>query len=110
MDEVQRTVLDWGARFLEGGGGSDMGSLRLVVAGERAWRFVSAPSREVREEALTEISSFGVDCTVTVGRIDLVRWGRGELNPQAAFAEGRIRVSGDGLVALRMNGFIGPKE
>lgn len=110
MDEVRRTVLDWGARFLEGAGGSDRGSLRLVVTGERAWRFVSSPSREVQEEALTDLSSPGVDCTVTVSGADLVRWGRGELNPQGAFAEGRIRVSGDGLVALRMNDFIGPRE
>lgn len=110
MNEIHRTVLEWTARFIEDRDSSIGGVVRLVVPGERAWRFSTEPVRQVREESLADLDSTSVDCTITVAAADLVQWGRGELNPQAAFSSGRIRVAGDGLLALQMNRFFGPRR
>lgn len=107
MTDSQRIVLDWAARFIEKGGNDCVGALRLVVPGEGSWRFSSSPLREVRPESPSATDNAAADCTVTVSGEDLRRWDSGELNPQAAFVSGRIRVAGDGLVALRMNKFLG---
>ncbi len=108
MTEIERIVLEWAARFIEKGGDESVGSLRLIVPGEGSWRFSPSPAREVRREPTRELDTIQVDCTVTVRGDDLLRWERGELNPQVAFSAGRIEVAGDGLVALRMNKFLGP--
>jgi len=49
-----------------------------------------------------------VDCEVIVSSEDLVAWAQGDINPQAAFNSGRIRVRGDGVLALRLAEFFGP--
>jgi putative sterol carrier protein len=42
------------------------------------------------------------DCTVSVSKDDLVALARGQLDPMGALMRGRMRVSGDMSVALRL--------
>jgi hypothetical protein len=43
------------------------------------------------------------DCKITIGSADLVEIAERRLNPQRAWLEGRIRLDGDTLQALKLN-------
>lgn len=77
---------------------------RLVVSGEGggAWVFACRTPVAVLEDK----GASPVDCTIAVSSGDLVRWAQGDLNPQVAFMERRLTVSGDGMVALRLAEFL----
>jgi predicted lipid carrier protein YhbT len=81
------------------------GRCRLVVTGPDGGSWVFSCRHPVEVIADGEVSQ--VDCTVTVSGDDLVAWARGGLNPQVAFVTGRIKVRGDGCLALRLAEFLG---
>jgi putative sterol carrier protein len=45
-------------------------------------------------------------CTVTVSSQDFVRLGTGAMNPQVAYMMGKLRVSGDKALALKLHKLI----
>lgn len=78
-------------------------SIRFEVAGNGggSWVFdCRGPFRlhEERDEA---------DCTIGVSVHDFLSIGAGELNPQAAYLEGKLKVSGDAFQALKISALMG---
>jgi putative sterol carrier protein len=43
------------------------------------------------------------DCTITMSKDDFVALTAGELNPTAAFMQGKMRIDGDMSVAMRLS-------
>ncbi len=48
----------------------------------------------------------GADCTVAVGAADFIELANRRLNPQVAFLSGKIRLSGDLSLALKLGDLI----
>ena len=72
---------------------------KLVIEGEGggAWTFQLTPPVSVFE------GDGQADCTVTLQASDLIEIVDGELNPQAAFEQGKIRLSGNVSLALKLS-------
>ena len=94
-------MIQWSARIL---GDRDLSaelnmSAKFVVQGRGGgvWFFDCRGTPQVSTEDKE------ADCTVTIGAETLVRMAAGELNPQVAYLQGKIRVGGDRIAALRLS-------
>lgn len=45
----------------------------------------------------------GTDCTITMSKDDFLALAAGELNPTAAFMQGKLKVDGDMSVAMQLS-------
>ena len=85
---------------------------KLIVDGEDggSWLVSCNQSLGVSEAAGEGAADCAVDCTVDctmqLTGSDLVKLVEGQLNPQMAFLQGKVKVSGDTLAALRLEEFL----
>jgi len=110
VETARDVIVGWSSKLLAmGARAGDLGiTCRFLVegVGGGAWLFRCRPPVAVTEERENSAVVPDADCTVVVSADDLVLWGAGKLNPQAAVQSGRVRVSGDGSAALRFGFYI----
>ena len=104
VDGVRDILLGWATRIFEDGRGEALGSVRIQTDCGGCFLAFGEPPVVV-EEGVAGGSLRRADCTISISSEDLLQLGAGTLNPQNAFLEGRVRLSGDGGVALRMSRF-----
>jgi len=109
MESPREVINTWAARLLgDPERAAKLGAVyRLVVEGDGGgtWLVSCAGRPSVEEERGGAAAP--ADCTVTVGGSDLVSLAGGKLNPQAAFLQGRLKVSGNAALALRLTALMG---
>ena len=71
----------------------------LTGAHGGAWVVNMKNAAEVRSGALD-----GADCTITMSDADFVALAQGRLNPMAAFSSGRLKLQGNPMVAMKLQG------
>ncbi len=76
------------------------GRIKFIVLGppDRIFLVRGAP-----KPGLSREGNSPCDCSVTLNLLTLLAIAEGDLNPQVAFVQGKIKVSGDTSLALRLN-------
>lgn len=105
MTSTPREVINlWTAKIL--GDPARMESLgssfKFVVEGDGGGTWVlqcKSPVKVIEGDA-------PADCTIRVHAKDLVALGTGSMNPQVAYMMGKLKVSGDKALALKLNQII----
>jgi F420-dependent oxidoreductase-like protein len=76
-------------------------SFQFNLTGEQSgsWVIDLKNAAEVRRGELT-----GADCTITMSDVDFVALATGQLNPMAAFSTGKLKLQGNPMTAMKLQG------
>lgn len=100
--KIDKLLVEWEARLISDPELAEAlpGRIKFVVSDlvERSFVIAGAPTPALSEDPRAES-----DCCITLPALTLLAIVAGELNPQVAFVQGKIKVSGDTTLALRVN-------
>jgi putative sterol carrier protein len=105
MKSVQEILLEWASRLAVAHENLPRRTVR-VSSGRVAWLFSLGGGKNSATDLSETERAVDSNCSVAIPPDVLAEIGAGTLNPQGAFVEGRVRISGDGGAALRMSSLL----